>query len=219
MEVEVRRGNRKSVTLRINKDGKVIVNCPYKFSKKDINKILEEKKNWIESTISKVKDYKQKNSEFYNLTSITYLGENYLVDVHDNCILLNKGEDCIYIKKRKNSSTEKVVKDWLIKQANAVVLDRLASISAIIGIKYKSSEVISARKKWGSCDNFKNIKLNYRLVMMPKFCIDYVCVHELCHIKHMNHSKEFWSLVSSYVPNYKDIKKFMATKSYVLEIL
>ena len=98
------------------------------------------------------------------------------------------------------------------------MINRLNEISNKIKIPYKSSKIISARKKWGSCGSNKEIRLNFRLVMLPIDCIDYVCIHELCHIKQMNHSKSFWNLVEKFCPNYKFIKSQISKLSFVLEL-
>lgn len=60
---------------------------------------------------------------------------------------------------------------------------------------------------WGSCSANKNVTISYKLIYYSKEAIKYVILHELCHIKHMNHSKDFWNLVLIYMPNYKEIKK------------
>ena len=74
---------------------------------------------------------------------------------------------------------------------------------------YNRVGLTSARKKWGSCDNKHMIRLNFRLIMLPMECIDYVCVHELSHMIFANHSSNFYNLVQQYIPNYFEIDKWL----------
>uniref|UniRef100_UPI0018AB9FA7 M48 family metallopeptidase n=1 Tax=Clostridium tertium TaxID=1559 RepID=UPI0018AB9FA7 len=69
---------------------------------------------------------------------------------------------------------------------------------------------------WGSCNSRREIRLNWRLVLMPQFVMDYIIIHELCHIKQMNHSKEFWKLVESHCPNYKESKYWLKENGAML---
>ena len=214
MEIKVKRSSRKSVAIKITEKGEVWVLCPYKFAIKEINQIVESKKKWIESTIYKVQQKLDSKKSFYEYKKIMFLGEEYDIEITSNHI--NFGE--YSLKYRKGTSVKNCIKQFLIKQANAFILNRLDAVSDAIKINYNTSKIVSARKKWGSCDNLKNIALNYRLIMLPEPYIDYVCVHELCHIKHMNHSKQFWDEVEKYCPNHKILKKNISAFSFVLEL-
>lgn len=75
------------------------------------------------------------------------------------------------------------------------------------GLKPKEYRLFNFKRAWGNCSSKKIIKVNTKLVMYSDNAIEYVCVHELCHLKYMNHSKEFWNLVKQYIPNYKTIEK------------
>ena len=94
----------------------------------------------------------------------------------------------------------------------------MTQLSRQIGINYKSFSIISAKKKWGSCDNRGEIRLNYKLIMLKPEYIQYVCIHELCHIKHLDHSKKFWEPVAKFCPNYKKIREEMKEFSFCLEL-
>lgn len=213
MEINIKRSNRKSVSIKINEKGEVFVYCPYKFSIKKINNIIKEKEEWINKAIIKVNQRQQVYSQFYNYSKLLFFGKEYDIVLNNKNIEIGD-----YIIKKTNSNYKKLIKEWLKKQANKVILNRLEEISNSINIDYNTSKIISARKKWGSCDSNKNINLNFRLIMLPVKCIDYVCIHELCHIKHMNHSKQYWELVETFVPNYKEIQKVIKQLSFTLEI-
>jgi predicted metal-dependent hydrolase len=71
-----------------------------------------------------------------------------------------------------------------------------------------------AKSRWGSCSNIDNISINYKLLQFDKKCIQYVVLHELCHIKEKNHSKRFWDLVNFYMPDYKMVEKQLRSKLF-----
>jgi predicted metal-dependent hydrolase len=75
--------------------------------------------------------------------------------------------------------------------------------------------VKNLRSLWGSCSSRRNLNFNHRIVHLPQYQSDYIIVHELCHIKEMNHSKQFWDLVAYTIPNYKKIKQEL--KSYLFQ--
>lgn len=79
----------------------------------------------------------------------------------------------------------------------------------ILGVKPVKVTVRNQKSRWGSCSAKGNLNFNFRLAMVPYDIVDYVIVHELCHLRHMNHSKEFWELVESVVPGWKDARKWL----------
>ena len=108
----------------------------------------------------------------------------------------------------------------LFKNNTEVVLqDRLPYWSKITNIEYNSVKVRDAKTKYGSCiPTKKAIHFTSRLIMLPKEAIDAVIVHELCHIIHPNHSKQFYELVEKYIPNYKQIDEYLKRNSYLITI-
>lgn len=152
------RSNIKNIYISI-KEGKVIVKAPKRVSNQQIEKLLQEKKKWIEKSLEKCKQKQEKLP--------LYSQEEFLEIIQRN------------------------VKQ-LIEQT---------------GLKPNRVRVKTIKYAWGSCSSGKNITLNQKLMCYSEKAICYVILHELCHLKYMNHSKEFWDLVKSYMPEYKDAKK------------
>ena len=150
--------NIKNVYIQI-KEGKVIIKAPKRISKKELQKIIEKKKDWINKNLEKSNQKQEKKA--------LYTEEQFKQIVEENANILIKQTGLIPNKIR------------------------------IRNIKYA----------WGSCSANKNITINYNLIKYSEVAIKYVILHELCHLKYMNHSKEFWSLVEKYMPDYKQIRK------------
>ena len=158
LEYEVKYSKIKNIYIQI-KDGKVIVKAPRRVSKKEIEKILEQKSEWIQKAVEKETKKQEKKP--------------------------------LYTKEEFKETVEKNANE-LIKQTGLV-----PNKITIKQIKYA----------WGSCSNKKNITINLELIKYSEQAIRYVILHEFCHIKYMNHSKDFWNLVEKYMPDYKQVKK------------
>lgn len=102
-------------------------------------------------------------------------------------------------RERKKLYTEEQFKQIIEKNTNELI-----KLTGLIPNKIRIKNIKYA---WGTCSVNKNITINYNLIKYSKQAIRYVILHELCHLKHMNHSKEFWNLVSQYMPDYKQVKK------------
>ena len=106
-----------------------------------------------------------------------------------------------------NIDTEKYLKELLVSESKKI----LDVYSNKIGIPYQKLSVRYLKSKWWSCSWVNNISLNLYLIHLPKKYLEYVIIHEICHLKEKNHSKDFWKLVWLYSSNYKEIKNEMKT--------
>lgn len=93
--------------------------------------------------------------------------------------------------------------------ARKVFASRVAFYHPITGGNYTSITVRNQKTRWGSCSSNGTLSFNYRLLFAPPKVLDYVVVHELCHLTHMNHSKDFWNMVASVMPEYKEYKNWL----------
>ena len=87
--------------------------------------------------------------------------------------------------------------------------NRVAYYHRITGGNYTSITVRDQKTRWGSCSSRGTLSFNYRLIFAPPVILDYVVVHELCHLTHMDHSKNFWNMVASVMPEYKECRKWL----------
>ena len=99
------------------------------------------------------------------------------------------------VNKNSKSIAKELFEEFYKREARKYIKNRLEEISAKYNLKYNKFSITSAKTRWGSCTSTKNINFTYRLIMTPIKTIDYVIVHELAHLKHMNHSKAFWTEV------------------------
>ncbi len=95
---------------------------------------------------------------------------------------------------------------------------RVAYFQQFTGGSYNSISIRDQKTRWGSCSGRGNLSFNWRLILAPPEILDYVVVHELCHLTHMNHSKEFWELVGKVLPDYKDRRKWLKENGHTLRL-
>lgn len=92
-------------------------------------------------------------------------------------------------------------------RARAIISERLSSLNSVYNFKYKSLSIRNQKTRWGSCSREGGLNFNYRLILFSPQVIDYVIVHELCHLKEFNHSKNFWALVAQAIPDYQKLRR------------
>ena len=112
------------------------------------------------------------------------------------------------VRRRRRSS---VTKHYLEHKAaaRALVHSRLEFFNSHYGLAYKRVAIRNQRRCWGSCSALGNLNFSYRLLFLPPELSDYVIVHELCHLKELNHSPKFWALVAETIPDFKNRKQIL----------
>jgi predicted metal-dependent hydrolase len=106
---------------------------------------------------------------------------------------------------RKRATT--VTKHYVTHKeaARELVLARLSHFNEYYKLTWNRVAIRNQRRCWGSCSAKKNLNFNYKLLFLPEHLRDYVIVHELCHLTHLHHGKDFWDLVEEQLPNYKEL--------------
>lgn len=102
--------------------------------------------------------------------------------------------------------------------AKEYIPKRVAFYHELTGGNYTKITIRDQKTRWGSCSANGTLSFNYRLMLAPPRVLDYVVVHELCHLTHMNHSREFWDMVGSILPDYKEYKKWLKENGHTLTI-
>lgn len=116
----------------------------------------------------------------------------------------------IRVKNKKGSKSEYL--KYKV-QALDLVKNKLEHFNQFYNFKYNKVTVRNQSTRWGSCSKSGNINFNYKLALLPESLVDYVVVHELCHLGEFNHSKNFWDLVARTVPDYKERRQELRVKS------
>ena len=201
-EVEVLCNPRlKNSYIQVSTDNTISLKTPYK-SKSYIDSLLYEKKSWIEKQLEKNRQHPKK---VVNLEDeVLLFGEIYSIDSDEATLLREK------LQRLKNPDQQKVLKayDTFYKEfAKLYLTQEIKKYADIMNLNFSELKFRKMRRRWGSCSSKRVITLNSELMKLPKEQISYVVIHELAHLVHMNHSKAFHTLVESYLPNAKQIRK------------
>lgn len=124
------------------------------------------------------------------------------------------------IKKRK-----KINPIWKKHSINAknkvskIITDIHTKYNGEIYFEFNRISIRNQKTRWGSCSSNKNLNFNYKIVFLPDYLAEYIVIHELCHLKHFNHSKEFWELVKFFCPEYAKFQTELKSFKFTKEIL
>ena len=204
MEYNIIRKKIRNAYIQV-KDDSVFIRVPLKMSDKEISKIIAEKKCWIEKQINmqKVKANEEKSG-------IMLLGKKYPIVVNksqsDHIEITEKSVD-IYTPDASEENINRLINDLYKKCAQNQFIKSTQKMMNITNLEPNLWRIRDINYAWGSCSSKKTITLSLKLIKKREELIEYVILHELCHLKYMNHSKQFWELVEKYMPHYKLFRK------------
>lgn len=210
---------RKNSYIQI-KDGEVIVKVPKSSTQEYIDTLLIEKLNWIQRKLNQSKNSEHK-LKYENGTDIFVLGKKLILlmnfsDKIKRTRLENTGKELIIYfpndakslpKDELKLKTKKIIDNYYKSIAKEEVASAMEDLKQRTGLFPLEWNIKNLKATWGICSSKKKISINQNLMAYSRYSIEYVCLHELCHLKYMNHSKEFWNLVEYYMPDYKKAKK------------
>jgi len=210
----------KKVTIALENQNEVIVKTPLKFKAHQIQEVVRFHKDWILRTTKKIKP--KNYFDFVHGDSIVFLGEKYPFElIEDEKIKLVKvvfDEKKFYFYHNPLVYKYEDFYEGLKKFYKKVAKKYIDPIFDLWCFKTKlypnEIKYRFARKQWGSCSYKNNISINYMLLQFPISAIEYVVLHELCHIKEKNHSKRFYNLLALYMENYKIEENILKEKVF-----
>ena len=209
---------RKTLSISINRDGVIVVHVPKKMKDQDIKRFIESKQNWLASKLSQIKNNNDKFEDIIHYNKFLICGNRYSLALADvNKAEINKGT----IVLPKKIPEEKIMKHLISfykKKAKEILNQRIAYIQSLMRITPKSIRFSNSKGRWGACTSSGAISFNWRVVMLPPVLIDYVIIHELCHLVEMNHSKRFWTLVETFISNVDAIRQEIKEYGFLLEL-
>lgn len=215
----VERSNRKTLSLMVLKDGNVIVKAPISMKDDVIEKFVFAKQDWIRSKLSAINTTQSKFDDVIHYQKFLLYGNRYsLVQGDVKRVEVDNSFQIVVPNKLEKDKVLKTIKNWYKKVAKQVLASRLSYVESKTNLKSKAFKITDSKGKWGSCNSFGTITLNWRVVMLPPEIIDYVIVHELCHLVEMNHSKKFWAKVEKILPKTPSLKKGIKEYGFLLHL-
>ena len=213
LEYELLRSDRKTVGITVTPDARLLVTAPKRVRRNRVEGVLHHKAGWILRNLRSRRELTPPVVESRWVSGEThhYLGRQYRLKIRNEFPpgLRRAG---LYFEIGKQSApgpatVEKLVKRWYLEEAKSIFALRIERLVAEIPALELDAPppmiVRTVRTRWGSCSSNGNILMNVETVKLPIPCIDYVLVHELCHLKHLHHGKEFWRHVTKCMPDWE----------------
>jgi predicted metal-dependent hydrolase len=204
----------KLIWLAVKPETGLTVTIPRVYNIALLEAYLQSKSNWILRVLVKMNNQQRLIETHCRSNTIYYLGASLsiLKRTNNNKIAEIKIEQDQLIVNldpcfRKQPSTE--IEAWLKNQAVITINNKTRALSVTMGLDYNKLTIRNQKSRWASCSPRRNLSFNWRLIMTPEPVLDYVIIHELSHLREMNHSKKFWNIVSQYCPNWKAYRKWL----------
>lgn len=183
---------KKHISVEINPEGFITVRAPLGISNEELEDTIKKLIPRIEKRLDKI----AANKKIYDEGS-------YNDDEHFRLF----GEDISF--KELGISGEAELKKFYFERLKIELENFLKHYSKVLGVKYKEYKITETKTTWGTCNSSKKLTFNLKLVMAPLDVVEYVVVHELAHLKHMNHDRSFWNLVGKILPDYKERQNYL----------
>jgi len=214
VEYTVTKKKIKNFIIRIYPDLRIAISVPLHTTNKDIENFIQSKKEWIETTLEKIKIAKE-NQNSLKENTIKILGkeiEKKFIESDLERIRLTDTSIYIYSKNIDNAKIEKKLLEWKLEKLKVILDEYLVKYAKLINRNINYYQIKKLSSAWGIYHKKENyISFNFDLIEKDIECIEYVVLHELCHIFYMNHQKDFWALVEKYMPDYKIRRKKLKT--------
>lgn len=218
LQIEFRK--RKTLEIRIIPPGEIKIISPAGVSNREIERILKKKEKWLLEKFEQAKETSLSNKKYIDGEEFYYLGKIIHLKIKEHnrdFVEFNDNKIFVYTDDGSKNNIEGLLANWYGRQTMEMVKQDVNKYTKLLQVHPKCVRVKNQKTILGSCSSKKNLNFNLRLSMMPRRVIEYIVVHEMCHLIHMNHSKEYWGQVESVLPDYKEQKSWI--KDHVKPIM
>ena len=221
--VLARSSGRRTLTITVDKHARVNVASPFTMSEKEIHGFIHEKARWILAKVREAGKNKDilSQREFAHGHEFLFLGKKYKVNVVESDVKRSritfdvlKGWAIAVPKRLSPEGSQAQVKNkmlqWYRAQAKEILGGRIFHYSRLMGVEPKEIAIRTQKRLWGCCNfNTQSIHMNWQIILSPLKVIDYVVVHELCHLTVPSHSKRFWRKVEKVMPDFQGYRRWL----------
>jgi len=219
----IKSSRRKTTALKI-KDGEVSIHIPTRLPIKLAQEFVVQKTHWIQNKLAEQSFKQAQEKQFIEGETFLFLNENMtlrLIQAESSPSIKMKSQQLEFYG-RLNRLSKTAIRAALIRWYKQQAEDHIATRTDILSKKIKiiphSIAIKTYKARWGSCNIHGELQFNWKLMLAPLNIIDYVIIHELCHIQHHNHSAQFWRLVELHCPTFKTSRLWLKNNGYRLEL-
>ena len=212
---------RRRVHIVVNDEGTIEVRAPWRSSLAKAREVLRENAEWVVRTLEGVKEKLAQRPQLVTGTYVPFLDESLRLDVRPEAQMdlfagtrqsrggVKRLGSALRVDTASLNEGELrgLLEGWYRREAASHLAARIEHYAPQLGVRPSRVTIRGQRSRWGSCSGKGTVSLNWRLMMVPGALADYVVVHELCHLRHMNHSPQFWAMVGGVVPDYRERRR------------
>lgn len=212
MQYRIKRSaRRRTVSLEI-RDAQLLVRAPVGVSERDLERFVQQKSLWIDSKIraqqallARVPQYR-----YVTGTCLPFMGEELTLEVAEGAVgraeRLGSALTVATSRRSRRPAEEQVralVEGWYRAQSLERLTEKTRALSGRMGLECTAVNIRRTKSKWGHCTSRGEIQYNWQILLAPEPVVDYLVAHEVCHLRHHNHSRAFWHLVEQVCPDYR----------------
>ncbi len=227
---------RRHVHVMVSEDGNLEVRAPWRFSLAEARAAILEHGGWVLGALDEARTRVRLRPPLVSGSELTLLDERLRLRVRLDAQLSlfeppgeelrrrlgrverRGGELEVVVRAAEQSAVRRLLEAWFRERAMELLPLRLAPLAEALDVSYSHVSVRAQRTRWGSCSSRGTISLNWRLVLLPPQLCDYVLVHELAHLREMNHGPRFWALVARLVPDYRERRRSLEASARTLAL-
>lgn len=219
----IRTSRRKTADIRVE-EGAVSVIVPESTSSERIDQLLLAKRQWINEKIALQREIAPpSDKQFVSGEAFPYLGRNYRLKVNTgvfNPVKLLQGRLVLQVptERKQPHMIRNALVRWYKHQAGLNIRQKVRRYAPLVGVEPASVTIKTFKSRWGSCTIDGKLEFNWQIMLAPNRMVDYVVIHELCHLIHHDHSPDFWREVARVMPDYQECREWLKVNSGKLQI-
>lgn len=219
LQYKVYKTNRKTISLTLERNNEVVIKAPYHATDDKIEEFFLRKQEWLYTKLeekNKFVDYPNKR-ELQNGRWFYYMGRMYKLEIVENVdFKLRFYKNKFELNKEYIENWHDIFIEWYKERFNQKILPRVKLFSKKYNLSPEKISVKDINNRWGNCSKENKLSFHWKIMLAPIAVIDYIIIHELCHIKYKNHSPLYWTMLSSLMPEYEEHKDWL--KRYGVEL-
>jgi predicted metal-dependent hydrolase len=218
--------DRQTTDIVIERDGLITVRPPMRMSPEQVDDTVLSKRLWIYRNLAEWRDLNATTvtREWVSGESFLYLGSSYrlkLVQDQDEDLKLKDGRFCLLrslVDRGSSAAAQQAFERFYKEKGLARISKRVAFLADKVGVKPGAVHVKEIGYRWASCLKNGDLHFHWKCLMAPLTVIDYIVVHELCHLHHRDHTDAFWNEVDKVIPDYRDRKDWLRVRGAELDL-
>ena len=218
--------NRSTTDIVIERNGAIVVRPPEGFSEEQVDAVVESKRMWIYRNLAEWRDLNATAvvREWVNGETFLYLGRSYRLSLvsDQHCdVKLSEGRFCLkrsLIDAGGPEAAKKAFETYYMAKGLQRIKDRVKYYAPKVGVQPSDLKVKDMSYRWASCSKAGVLSFHWKCMMAPAKIIDYIIVHELCHMHQRNHSDAFWNEVDKVMPDYRERKDWLKNNGASLDL-